>query len=437
MTKNIIAFVILFSFFPTPHAQDLVETYRLALENDPLLKSAYLTQFSVAETKSQSIAQMLPTLSASGNTSRERINNKKTTFQSAGVQNYWDHGFAINFSQPVFHWDHWIELSQSSNRIAQAKAEYQAELQNLIVKTTEAYFNILSAEDNLEFTVSEQKAIARQLHQARKRFDVGLIAITDVYEAQAGYDQARANRIDAENLLDDSKEALREIIGENDANLKPLVSNINFSPPQPNDITEWSTIAESNNFNIIAALNQAEVSRKEISIQQSGHLPTLDIIANYNVKDINSTFGLRGDTQSVGLQLNIPLFQGGAVYSRSKQALFDYQIAKENLLRTKRTVKRELKNAFRDVISSLSRVQALNATVASANSALEATTAGFEVGTRTMVDVLAEQTKLYRAKRDYSRSRYDYLTNGIKLKQTASSLSEQDLHLINQYLGNL
>ncbi len=434
MKKKLIAFVLFYSFFPPTFAQDLLATYQLALENDPQLKSAYLTQFSVAESKFQSIAQMLPTLSLSAKSTRERINNRKATFQSSGVQNYWDQGFTINFSQPVFHWDHWIELTQASNRIAEAEAKYQAELQNLLVKTTEAYFNVLSAQDNLKFTLAEQKAIARQLDQAKQRFDVGLIAITDVYEAQAGFDQARANQIEAENVLDDNKELLKEIIGKNDVDLAILSHPINFSPPQPNNISEWTAIAKTNNFNIIAALNQAEVSRKEISIQQSGHLPTLDILANYNVQDVNSTFGLRGDTQSFGLQLNVPLFQGGAVSSRSKQAQFDYRIAKENLLRTKRTVKRELRNAFRDVISSLSRVHALKATVISAESALEATAAGFEVGTRTMVDVLAEQTKLYRAKRDLSRTRYDYLINGIKLKQAASSLTKEDLQLINQYL---
>ncbi len=426
--------LLLLGFVHTANAQDLLETYHLALENDPQLKQAYFTQYSVAESKSQSIAQMLPSLSLTARSSRERIFNKKASFQSAGLQHYWDHRFTINLTQPVFHWDHWVQLSQSDNRIAQAEAEYRAEQQNLIVRITEAYFNILSAQDNLDFTVSEQTAIERQLEQAKQRFNVGLIAITDVYEAQAGYDQAVADQIEAANLLDDNKEALREIIGDNEASLLVLGSEVNFLPPQPNDIKEWGEIAKNNNVNIIAALNQLEVAKKNIAIQQSGHLPTLDIVANYNTQDVNSTFGLRGDTQSVGLQLNVPLFQGGQVYSQSKQAQYDFEIAKENLLSTRRRVKRQLRNAFRDVISSLSRTRALKATVASSESSLEASEAGFEVGTRTMVDVLTEQGNLYRAKRDYSRSRYDYLINGVKLKQAASSLTEEDLHMINQYL---
>lgn len=428
------ALIILFSPIQFAFAQDLIETYQLALQNDPILKQSFYNKSSIGESKSQSIAQMLPNISVSGKSSRERLNNKKTTFQQAGVQNYWDFGFIINFTQPVFHWDHWVELSQSDNRIAQAEAEYQAEFQNLMVKSTEAYFNILSAQDNVEFNLSEQKAIERQLEQAKQRFDVGLVAITDVYEAQAGFDQSIANLIEAENELDDTKEALREIIGENEADLLSLEKNIEFSLPVPNDITEWSNVADTNNFTIIAALNQAEVSRKEIRKQQSGHLPTLDIVAGYGVQEVTSSFGLRGDTQSVGLQLNIPIFEGGMVYSRSKQAQFEYQAAKENLLNTKRQIKRELRNAFRDVISSISRVKALKASVESAESALEATEAGFEVGTRTMVDVLSEQRNLYKAKADHSRSRYDYLVNGIKLKQASSNLTEEDLQTINSYL---
>lgn len=420
--------------FNTAQAQDLVETFQLAINNDPQLKKAYFTQYSAGENRTQSIANLLPTISVTAKSSRERINNTKGNFQSAGVQNYWNHGFSINFSQPVFHWEHWIQLDQSGNRIAKAEADYQAELQNLIVNTSEAYFNILAAQDGLEFSVSELKAIQRQLEQAQQRFDVGLIAITDVYEAQAGFDQATANMIDAENVLDDSKEALLEIIGEADLDLRSLTETINLAPPTPNKISEWTKIAESNNLNIISALNQAEIARKNISLQQSGHMPTLDIIASYGVQDVNSSFGSRGDTQSVGLQLNIPLFQGGAINSRAKQADFDYKIAKEDLLATKRQVKRQIRNAFRDINSSINRVQALKAAVASAESSLEATFAGSEVGTRTMVDVLAEQRNLYRAKRDYSRTRYDYLINGIKLKQAASSLTEQDLELINQYL---
>ncbi len=434
MKTSLLASLILFSLVRPVSAQDLLETYHLALKHDPQLRKAYFTQFSVAESKSQSIAQMLPTLSASASSSRERLSSKKDNFRTAGTQHFWNNSFSINFSQPVFHWDHWVQLSQSGNRIAQAEAEYKAERQYLIVRITEAYFDILSAQDNLAFTVSEQMAIEQQREQARQRFDVGLIAITDVYQAQAAYDQAVADQIDAENLLADSKEALREIIGDNEVTLQALASDLIFHPPEPNNIAEWSRIAETKNLTIIAAFNQVEVYRKNIAIQQSAHIPTLDLVANYNLRDVTSTFGQRGDSQLIGLQFNLPLFQGGLVFSQTRQAHYDFQVAKENLLSTQRLIKRQLRNAFRDVISSLSRVHALKAAVISSDSSLQASEAGLEIGSQTMVDVLAEQRNLYRAKRDYARSRYDYLVNGVKLKQAASSLTEDDLQRINQYL---
>ena len=431
---KIITILLAISSFQYGFAQNLTETYQLALENNPDLKSAYLNQYSISEIRSQSIAQMLPNISFSGSSSRNKLNNNKNNFQGNGKQKYWNNSLTINLRQPVFNWGHWVQLSQSENRIAQSEAQYQAISQALIVKTSEAYFNILSAQDTLEFTTSEKNAIERQLEQAKQRFDVGLIAITDVYEAQAGYDQSIANEIDAINLLDDSKENLREIIGENEAKLKSLKNNIPMNLPEPVDINSWSETAEKNNFNIVAQLNQTEVARKEVNLKQSDHLPVISLVANYGAQDNTSTFGSRGETQSVGLEFNLPLFEGGGTYSRAKQAEFDFQREKENLIKVKRSVTRQVRNAYRDVISSLSRVKALYATVKSSKSALEATEAGFQVGTRTMVDVLAEQRNLYRSMRDYSRSRYDYLINSIKLKEAAGSLSEGDLQEINKYL---
>jgi len=430
--------LLFLTFLQSVSAQNLVETYQLAQQNSPELNKAHYNQLAVGEIKSQSIAQMLPSLSLSGNSGYTRSYNKsRGTFEGGGVYNYWDHGFIINFSQTVFQWSDWVALSQSDNSIAQAEAEYQATLQNLILQTTEAYFNVLSAQDELEFSVANQKAIERQLEQAKQRFDVGLIAITDVHEAQAGYDEAISDQITAKNELDASKEELREIIGENEVNLDPLAHEINFSEPVPNSVAEWTQIAGTNNLNIIAKLNQAEVARKDISKEKSQHYPTLKIVANYGVNDTGFEFSSRGDRQKVGLELQVPIFQGGFVNSKTRQAEYNYQAAKEDLLATKRLVTRDVRNAYRDIFSSIARVRALKAAVSSAQSALEATEAGFEVGTRTMVDVLDGQKNLYKSKQNFSKSRYDYLVSGVKLKQAASNLTTQDLDAINQYLGYL
>ncbi|AMK79209.1 MULTISPECIES: TolC family outer membrane protein [Methylomonas] len=432
MTKLLPTFFVALTWGSPAFCQDLLETYQLAKANDPEFKSSDINKLATAEIKSQSIAQMLPNISFNANSSRNRL--ESTSFLGTTLQHYWDHKLGFNLKQPVFHWDHWVQLDQADNKIAQAEAQFQAKQQSLIRRTAEAYFNILAAQDNLEFADSEKKSIEKQLEQAKQRFDVGIIAITDVYEAQAGYDRALASEIEAQNQLDNSKEALREIIGENAADLNSLQPQIPLSPPAPEDLSSWSNAAENNNFSIVAQLNQAEYVRKNVELQQSKHLPTLDIVAQYGDQDTGNRYGLRGDNESVGLQLNLPLFEGGGTSSRSRQAAYEYEAAKEDLTKVKRSINRGVKDAFRGVVSSISRVKALDATSKSAEMAVEAAEAGFEVGTRTMVDVLTEQRNLYKAKSDYARSRYDYLINGIKLKEAAGSLNEQDLEQINQYL---
>ncbi len=442
MTKLLVTLWLASVPFGPAFADDLLAIYQLALQNDPEFKISNINQSTAKESKSQSIAQMLPNLGLSAGSSRVRQNSTKTKpgfGEQAGFgieQHYWDNSLAVNLTQPVFHWDHWVQLSQSENEIARAEAQFQAKQQALMTRTAVAYFNVLAAQDNLEFLSAEKQSIEKQLEQAKQRFEVGVIAITDVYEAQAGFDRALAAVIEAENALDNSKEALREIIGNHPADLDKLARDIPLSPPVPEDISAWATTAENSNFAIVAQFNQAEITRKNIEIQESKHLPTLDIVAQYLQQDNASQFGPRGDTESYGLQFNLPLFAGGGTVSRTRQAQFEYESAKEELIKVKRSVTREVKDAYRGTLSNINQVKALDSTKKSAELAVEAAEAGFEVGTRTMVDVLAIQRNFYKAKSDYARSRYDYLINGIKLKQAAGGLSELDLQQINQYLHN-
>lgn len=435
--KNLLAMLCIASIpFNTAVADDLMEIYQQAVQNDPEFKISDINQSAAGETKSQSIAQMLPKVGMSASSTWNRLNNEKQSFLGSGLQHYLDNVLTVNLTQPVFNWGHWVQLDQSDNKIAQAEAQFQAKQQALMTRTVEAYFNVLAAQDNLEFIVAEKRAIEKQLEQAKQRFDVGIIAITDVYEAQAGFDRAHAAVIEAENQLDNRKEALREIIGNNEANLKKLPEDIPLSPPSPADIAAWTNTAESNNFSIVAQVNQAEFIRKNIELQQSKHLPTLDIVAQYRQSDNGNQFGFRGDNESVGLQFNLPLYEGGGVVSRTRQAQYEYEAAKEELTKVKRSVTRGVKDAFRGVISSIDQVKALKSNTESGQLAVEAAEAGLEVGTRTMVDLLAIQRNLFKAKSDYAQGRYNYLINGVKLKQAAGSLSDQDLMQINEYLRN-
>lgn len=434
LTKPFI--VLLMSVPSLLRAENLMDIYERALQNDPIIKQTEAKKSAAGESRDQGLARLFPTLAATGSSGREWRHNRITSINNLfpANQEYWDHSFSVNLTQPLFHWDHWVQLSQSDNQIAQAEAIYQAELQKLMVRTTEAYFNVLSAQDNLQFTVSEKEAILKQLEQAKERFEVGIIPITDVYEAQAAFDQTTANELEAANNLDNQKEALREIIGDSEALVSSLGETLPLKKPVPDNLSKWDETAEINNLSIIAAFNQMEVAHKAIDIQRSGHLPKLDLVGSYGVSENGSAFGPRGDTQNIGIQLNVPLFEGGAVNSRTRQAGFEYEAAKENLNAVKRSVKRQVNNTYRSILTNISRIEALKATVTSAASALEASEAGFEVGIRTMVDVLGEQRNVYRAKRDLSRARYDYLINTIKLKQTTSDLVQADLELINGLL---
>ncbi len=436
MKKTSLSFLLLFS--SAVSAQNLLETYELALQNDPILRRSLANKMAVSENKDQSIARLLPTISAGGSSGRtwsyqDSFFNDRFPGQTR-QNNYWDSRFGIYLTQPIFHYDMWVQLSQSELQIAQAEARYMAEQQNLMRRTTIAYFNVLAAQDDLTFAIAEQKTIARQLDQAQQRFDVGLIAITDVYEAQAGYDQSRSDVIAAENAVENAKEALKEIIGPYSDELSTLGETLPLPEPVPNNIDEWNEQALNQNLLVLVARSGSEIAQENIDLQRSGHYPTLDLIGAYDLNDTTGNLAARGNTESIGVQLNIPLFAGGAVNSRTRQAEYQYSEANENLVATQRAVTKEVKDSYRGVISAISQVGALKSAVKSGKSSLDATEAGFEVGTRTMVDVLSTTRNYTSAQSKYSKSRYAFLVNGVRLKFAASTLSLEDLQAINRYL---
>lgn len=438
--KKLIYFVVTLLTGVSPlKAQNLSETLALALQNNPALHQAQAKLSAAAETKDQSVAQLLPTVYATSASNREYLYNAKAKsridYRGLAVnQEYWNNTFNVNLTQPLFHWEYWIALSQSDNEIARSEAIYQAELQNLMAKTTEYYFNVLAAKDALDFVRMEKQAITQQLEQAKQRFEAGFIALTDVYEAQAAFDQAITNEIEAGNLLDNQKDALKEISGQNEVRLNALGGQLPLLKPVPADMSDWNTLAQGNNLNIVSAINQAEIARKSIELNNSGHLPSLDLVAAYGISDNSSSFGFRGDAKTVGLQLNVPLYEGGMVNSKTRQAAFEYEAAKENLNASRLAVERQVNYAYRGLITSISRVESLNSVIASAQKALEANQVGFEAGTRTMLDVLVTQKNLFKAKRDFSHARYDYLIYSVKLKQASSDLTQNDIEQINRLL---
>lgn len=421
-------------------AQDLLHIYGLALQHDPRLHEAQANRDAALESRPQSIAKLLPTITLQGQLNRNSVLSKFESAQLAfiaGARNvgFWNSSASANLTQPIYHHELWVKLAQADSQIAEAEANFAAEQQNLMLRTAQAYFNVLLATDTLEFATAEQRAIGRQLEQAKARFEVGLIAITDVHEAQAGFDQARASAIAAANDLENAKEALREIVGEYSGDLNGLAADIPLDSPRPDNIEDWSRKALQNNLGIVAAENSAETARKNIDLQFAGHLPTLDLVGSAGFTDTNRPRGISTESQQIGMEVNVPLFAGGGVTSQVRQARHLYEAAQERLDTQRRTARRQVKNAFRGIATSIGQVQALKAAVVSSQSAVEATEAGFQVGTRTMVDVVIEQRNLFQTLRDYAKTRYDYITNSLSLKQAAGALQTEDLGRINSWLS--
>ena len=422
-------------------ASDLVEVFDLALQNDPQYAAAQADNLATREVKPQAIAQLLPFASLSADT--RWINDSRQAVSGTATErgdSYNARSYSLTVNQPIFRLDRWIQLSQAKSTIKGSNADLEAAFQDLIIRTSEAYFNVLRAEDNVVFTKTTRRAFKQQLVQAEQRFEVGLIAITDVEEAKAGFDIAHTAVIEAENALDTSREDLRAIIGEYILYIKTLGDAMPLVSPQPNNIDEWTETALGQNREVAAATYAAETSRKEIRrIQADGHLPTLDVFAGRdwdrnNRENRFTTQNNKTKANFVGLQLELPLFQGGAVLSRTREARQDYKGSLDNLEQSRRLAQRNARTFFRQVVDSISRVQSLNQQTISSRKAQEAIEAGFQVGTRTSVDVLDAQRNTNESIRDFKSARYDYVIATLRLKEAAGTLSPEDVALVNGWL---
>lgn len=415
-------------------AVDLVEVYQLAAENDPQLKAAEAGRMAELEAKPQARALLLPNISANANTTDNWQKRQNSQFFPSAEENFNSHGYTLSITQPIYHHDYLVGLRQADAQIAKAEADYLAARQDLILRASESYFNVLAAIDALEFARAEKSAVSRQLEQAKQRFEVGLIAITDVHEAQARHDLTVSQEIVAENQLANSREALREVTGQYHIEIAGVADTMPLIKPDPENVEQWLLKAGEYNASLAAARATMDSAREEINRQRAGHYPTLDIVARRDNSVSNSSTGSDTDTRSLSLQLNVPLYQGGLVSSKKRAAEYQHDQARYTLEQTRRSVDRQTRDAYLGVIAGIAQVLALKQAVVSNEKALEATDAGFEVGTRTIVDVLVSQQELFRARRDFARSRYDYILNSLRLKQAAGILSPTDVQAIKGWL---
>jgi outer membrane protein len=413
-------------------AEDLVTVYGLALKNDAELMIAESNYLAAIEALPQARSGRKPQISLDASGTARESDNSETGDNDVDTV-----GYSLNLTQSLYdteiQGDINVAEANSSAELARLKSARQA----LILRVSVTYFSILAAKDNVEFAYAERTAIGRQLEQAQKRFEVGLIAITDVHEAQARFDNAEAQVILAENILENAFQSLVVITADSSIKeLAPLGEDLKLSFPDPIEVTSWVALALSNNLELIAAQQNLNAARYERDKNSRSGYPTLDLVASYADNDVDDDF--LGDSQqddlTIGIELQVPLYTGGRIGSEQAQAESNLRSAQNSLLLQSRLASQQSRTAFLDVVSGISQVKALKQAFNSSNIALEATQAGFEVGTRTSVDVLISLRETFRTRRDYASSRYEYLLNKLRLKQAAGILQEDDLFEVNLWL---
>lgn len=433
------------------HSASLLEIYQQALQGDPQIHEAEARRLAALEAKPQARGVLFPQIQATGDwrttdtegSSFSIINSATTSFDQQSDSTNW--GFDLR--QTLFRWDQIVNLKRADKTVTKAEAVRESAQQDLIVRVAQRYFDVLAAEDRLTSIVADRDAIARQLEQAKQRFDVGLIAITDVQESQAAYDQSVANEISAKRSLASTRELLREITGTYVTDLDAPGEDFPLLTPDPNSEASWVEMSLSQNLSLVASRLDEQLARDEISYRKNGHYPTVDLVASTgeskskgdtfaNPPGITSSFDDKTTRDQIQIQIRVPLFAGGATSSRVKEAVYLHRASREQLQRVTRETERQARDAYLGVLAEIARVNALEKAVQSSETALQATQAGYEVGTRTIVEVLNSQFALYRAITNYYQSRYDYIMNAIRLKQAAGTLQVQDLEKIDQWLSD-
>ena len=446
---------------PAVHAANLVEVYQRALQNDPQLREAEATRLAALEAKPQAVSALLPQLSATGSWTRDRESGQQEQvqqvsdptsptgsselhFNSDGTTITKTRTYGLELRQSIFSWNNWVALKRADSQVAQAEADYQSARQELVTRVAQRYFDVLAAQDDLDAQQAAATAIQHQLEQSEQRYTVGLIAITDVKEARAAHDSAVADVIAAKRALASAQEALREITGDSFDTLARPVESMDLVTPNPASEEQWVQKALEQNLSLISSRLGADIARQDISSARGGYAPSLDFVAtggkNISDGDISYTFGGTGSSaidltyRTISLQVTIPLYNGGVTNSKVREAVYRHRASRERLERVARQTERDTRDAYLGVLSEISRVKALKWALESNLTALQASEAGYEAGTRTAVDVLQSRRLLIQAQTNYARSRYDYILNMLKLQSEAGTLSRQSLDGINALL---
>jgi outer membrane protein len=439
-------------------ADTLVDIYELALENDALLKSRVAQYNADIELEKLALAPLLPqaragysitdseTDTTSPNVYLNPETNQLDTIDVTSVRNTDTDGYDVSLSQTLFNLSAWFGWRAGKETSQQAEATLSAAQQDLIVRVVQSYFGVLRAQDNLRASLAQERAFERQLEQTRQRFEVGLIAITDVYEAEAARDLAQVTRIVDENNVAVAKENLSVLTGQTPGELYVLGAEFDPRPPEPSDRSAWVDFALENNNQLAAARYAEEAARQNATALKMGHAPT--VTATYRYQDTETTGSIRQDPESLfnfdpdsdqtnetwQIRFDVPLFAGGSISANRRRAAEQFNVARESRINLTRNTVTQARSLHMTVMSDVSRVKARKQAIISTQSALDATQAGYEVGTRNIVDVLNAQNRLFAAQRDYANSRYDFVINSLRLKEVAGTLSPEDIARLEGFL---
>lgn len=409
-------------------AETLVDIYQSALKNDPIAGAARATYKANKETLKQGRAVLLPQLVASSTRvepiSIDADNPDKTIYTAS-------------LSQSLFNVPAWFQFQSAKKMDQVAEANFATQQQSLIIRVSESYFNVLRAYDNKQTRKAEELAIQRQLEQVTERFEVGLLPITDVHEIQAIFDDARVNSLEANGALDIAFEQLQVLSGKNYSQLAGLKDDFISKAPNPIASDSWVEFALANNFELKASQFTQQAAHHTAKAAKAQHLPKITVSADYSKRDIEATVmqdNLNPDEKSINLNITMPIFSGGLTSSQARQSSYQAQAAEQNYIATKRNTMQAARSNHQLAITNAARVKARKQAIISAESALKATQAGYEVGTRTIVDVLMAQRTLFQAKRNFSNARYDYILSMMRLKEVAGQLSPDDVYELNAWL---
>ncbi len=417
-------------FSAAVHSADLVQVYREALVNDPQYAAARATAEAGREKLPQGLSGLLPTLGASANT----VWNDNTYHPDgapSSSKGYNSNGYMLTLSQPVLRWQNWVQYDQAKLLVVQTEANFAQASQDLVLRVAQAYFDVLYAQEALKAVRANKEAITQQLEQAKKNFEVGTATITDSQEAQSRFDLASAQEIAAINDLDTRRYALRLIVGKDAGELNRLRADAQLAPPMPAAMENWVEAAATNSFGVQAQQAGAELAAKEVERTRAGHYPTLDAVANYGRANNTNGNDIDTDVRNIGLQLNIPLYQGGYVNSKTREAVANRSAAQSGLEAARRSATLNAQQSFLGVVNGLAQIKALEAALVSSTSALESNKLGYEVGVRINIDVLNAENQVFVTKRDLAKARFDTLLAQLKLKASVGTLSETDLEQIN------